>query len=440
MLYETASGLESMQSRNGFAHTIMLPAARTRQRAQLRVYPLMPQVRWINERQCRVECVLEMRVSLYERQEKTLITGVQGKNVESTSVQISGAWMTGSSRQIVTLKEEVELSAELPEAETILLCQGQAEIQSLSSQAGQVHADGILQLGVMYSTSKPDKVEKTVLPIRFSQQWDASELGQTQWLVGDGSLQDCRIRIYENIRGERRVLAAEAQLMLLVQGYAEQKADALVDAYSWSEEIDLERETWLIPGTPQQSQTAVAVSGLLRLPEGTALPERIVQVLVNPVIDEMQVEPDRVALSGRLLTHIIHVNTEGVLGCITANAPLEGMAAAPGLQPGAWLQLEAISAAPSAQVTPEGILVRDSLNTALTWRNVEEKIAVTEAESEPWEDELPKGLSLVVTQQQEDTWKVAKRCRVSMERLLMTNPQLQKRQAEPGECLVVERV
>ena len=144
-------------------------------------------------------------------------------------------------------------------------------------------------------------------------------------------------------------------------------------------------------------------------------------------------------VSGRLLTHIIHVNAEGIWGCITANAPLEGTAAAPGIQPGAWLQLETVSTSPTAQVMQEGILVRDGLHVTLTWRNVEEKVVVTEAESEPWEDELPKGLSLVVTQQHEDTWQVAKRCRVPLKTLLMTNPQLQKRQAEPGECLVVER-
>ena len=61
------------------------------------------------------------------------------------------------------------------------------------------------------------------------------------------------------------------------------------------------------------------------------------------------------------------------------------------------------------------------------------------AQSRPWPDDLPQGLSLVVVQPGEDNWQMAKRCRIPLSALVKTNAQLEKRQVESGECLVVER-
>lgn len=227
--------------------------------------------------------------------------------------------------------------------------------------------------------------------------------------------------------------------MLTAQGYADQQTRALVDAYSVREEIVMEYEHWLVPGAPEQAQTEIVVSGQMKLPEGAALPEKILQVMVNPVVDSVAVENDRATLTGRLMTHVIHGNSEGMLGCITAAAPFEGAAAAPGLKPGDWLQVETTSIMPSAQVTQEGLQVRDTLDIALIWRSTTEEKVAAAAQSRPWPDDLPQGLSLVVVQPGEDNWQMAKRCRIPLSALVKTNAQLEKRQVESGECLVVER-
>jgi len=439
VLYETASGPDSMESRNGFSHTLTVPEAKSGQRVQIKVNALSTQVRWINERQCRVECVLQMQAAVYERQERNFVADLQGEDVQTMKSPVEGAWVTGSARRSFTLKEDVELDAALPAAEKVLLCQGQVEIESLSSQAGQINADGSLVLKVMYSAAAAQPIAHAVIPLRFSQQWDASELGQTQWLVGDGRLQECRVRIYENIRGERRVLAVEAGILLTVQGYAGQQSEVLVDSYSSGEKIELTGEKWRISGAPQQTQMALPVSGMLKLSEGTVLPETILQVLVNPVIDRVSIEEDRAILTGRLLTHVIHGSSEGLMGCITAAADFEAAAAAPGLKAGDWLQTEVVSTTPTAQAAQEGIQVRDTLEITLIWCSVMERDVVTEGTSEAWTDELPLGLSLVVVQPGEDTWGMAKRCRIPVSALVATNPQLEKRQARMGDCLVVER-
>ena len=83
--------------------------------------------------------------------------------------------------------------------------------------------------------------------------------------------------------------------------------------------------------------------------------------------------------------------------------------------------------------------IRDVLEITLIWRDVQTQNVAVDGESEPWESELPSGLLLVVAQQDEDNWKMAKRCRIPMEELIQANPQLAQREVEPGECLVVER-
>lgn len=441
VLYETASGLASIESRNGFAHTVAMTKAQAGQRVQLKVTALSTQVRWINERQCRVECVLEMQIGLMERQERTLITGIQGAGVQASTTPIEGSWVIGTSRQVVTIREDVELSPTLPAAENVLWCQGQVELTQISCQAGQMDVAGQLRLNVLYSAAAPAWVEQTALQLPIAQQWDASEIAQSRWLMGEGRVQECRIKLYENIKGEKRVLAVEAQLLITVQGYASQQTQALTDAYSMDEEITLETQVWKIPGAPQQAQSETPVTGELKLPEGTALPGQVLQVLANPVVDSITVEQGKATITGRLISSVIHLSgEERMLGCINGTAPFETAVTAEGLQAEDWLQVEVAGLQAGASSGAAGSLqIRDVLEITLIWRDVQTQTVAVDGESEPWESELPSGLLLVVAQQDEDNWKMAKRCRIPMEELIQANPQLAQREVEPGECLVVER-
>lgn len=129
-----------------------------------------------------------------------------------------------------------------------------------------------------------------------------------------------------------------------------------------------------------------------------------------------------------------------MLGCINGTAPFETAVAAEGLQAEDWLQVEVAGLTAGASTGPTGSLqIRDVLEITLIWRSIRTQAVAVDGESEPWESELPSGLMLVVAQQDEDNWQMAKRCRIPLNELIQANPQLAQREVEPGECLVVER-
>jgi hypothetical protein len=441
VLYETASGVQSLSSRNSFEHEVALQKAAEGQRCQLKVTPLSTQVRWINERQCRVECVLEMQVTCYLRQEVAPVSGIQSPGVQTAMEPIEGAWVTGSSRQVMTLREDVELDASLKPAVNVLWWQGRVNLDNVSCQAGQVDMAGEVELQVLYSTDDDKLMEKTSIALPVSRQWAAQELSPCQWLMGDGKVQQCTFKVYDNIQGEKRVLAVEAQVVLTAQGYAHQQAVALTDAYSVTDEIILETQQLYLPGPPMELQVQLPVQGDMKLAEGMTLPERVLQVLATPVVDAISVEQDEAVITGRIQASVLHASgEEAVLGSINGAAPFETVVPAQGLSPQDWLQVEIQGTQASATVTAQGGLqIREVLDVELIWRPVSSVTLATGGESKPWTEPLLPGLLLVVAQPGEGNWQMAKRCRIPLSGLVAANPQLADRQVRSGECLVVEQ-
>ena len=269
------------------------------------------------------------------------------------------------------------------------------------------------------------------LPMEMT--WDAPELAGSRWLTADGSLGAVQIRAYDNLQGEKRILAIEAEVNLRIAGWAEESGQLLEDAFSPQEEALLLQEKWEVVGAPLEACRDIKIASPLRLPEGALLPAAVYAVLTQPVVDQWQVEDGMAQVKGHLAIQALVQSGELLTG-LSGSVPFQDQFA---LEAGvSWPRITVLSA--TAALGAEGLSVKAHLVLCPEGNTVTRQTVAVSGTVQPWATAMPQGLMLVVASPGEDHWALAKRCRIAPKDLNDFNPHLPGGVFKGGECVVVE--
>jgi len=433
LIYENASGLTSMVSRNAFEQSLAIREVQPGDSVKVLVTPQSCQARWSDERSCTVEAMLQLHAWATRRTESSFLSEAAGENVYSRTAALEGAYLLGHSSHSEALRTDAELPPGKPDAIQVLNASGWAEVEELSIQAGQAHARGSTHIQILYASQGKAPVTEYAAQLPFELAWDAPELAGSHWLTADGNPGTINIRVYDNLQGEKRILAIEAEVNLRIAGWAEESGQVLEDAFSPQEEVLLVQEEWEIIGAPIETCRDIRVSAPLRLPEGSLLPGAVYAVLAQPVVDTWQTEDGMAQVEGHLAVQAL-VQSGELLTSLAGSVPFHDRFA---LESGAsWPRITVLSV--SGVLGAEGLSIKAHLVLCPEGNAVTRRTVAVGGTVQPWASAMPKGLMLVVASSGEDRWSLAKRCRIAPKDLTQYNPQLAAGSLKGGECVVIE--
>ncbi len=348
----------------------------------------------------------------------------------------------GSGAGSITLREDVELPPGLPDIDAVLWPAARAVVDYAQARNGEVQVTGTLMLTVLYRTGDAAVPVQTVdFEIPFSAPLTVPGLRENNAVTVSVRPADLLLRPCEDISGNVRVLSVETPLSIRATGWEEGRREVLADAYGLSRELNLSRRTVEECGAPRELCAQTVVSGGFTPEAPLPLGMRVVHSAVEPAVDIAEPAAGGLTISGRLHTRVLYLDGETEqLCCVQGEAPFECTLDMPGLGDAARLMVWADGTQSSVSRSGEGFAVQAGLSIRVFARSVRSVEFVTDAEpGEAWDPEQQAPLLLVVAGPDDTAWTVARECRVTVEALKASNPQLREREVCGGERLIVLR-
>ncbi len=423
VLYVNGEGtLDSVVGVCPFTHRMSAPQAEPGMDVKVRSNVSSPTARAAGPSRLLVEAVVELDAEVTGVQSLEAVAEVNDSRLQTLGQQIYWMSRNASGHASTTVREDVELADALPEASKVLLSHGDVRISEVRAMGGEAMVAGDLLLQVLYLDTVGD-VQRSILTVPFGTSVSSVGMSENMEVRAWGSVSQLFITVGENLNDERRILSLEAPLFLNVEGYTPCEMEALADAYHLDYDLGMTCEEIGLFDGPVEWSEKVKVRGALPRTDVMEEDSALLATDLTPIIDSFEVSEGRVDFTGRLVTRALYRSASDDIFSTLAEVPFASALEWSGATSDAKVELSAVPLRSSALV--EGNFdVEAELEVKLTSRRCLHYKIVTELEQG-----MPLGrtlapLTLCIAGPNDTTWTLARRCRVPVDDLLRTNPEL----------------
>lgn len=438
---DESGGVAVLTAQSPFRHSLAAPAALPGMMVDARC-AVAPAAVHADRGVLKLEAVVEMEASVMNAEEIACIGKLGGEDVACRTAPVDWSRRMGSGTASITLREDVELPPGLPDIDAVLWPAARPVVDYAQARGGEVQVTGTLMLTVLYRTGDAAVPVQTVdFEIPFNAPLTVPGLREDSAVTVSVRPADLLLRPCEDISGNVRVFSVETPLSVRATGWEEGRREVLADAYGLSGELNLSRRAVEKYGAPRELCAQTVVSGGFTPDAPLPLGMRVVHSAVEPVVDIAEPAAGGLAISGRLHARALYIDGETErLCCAQGEAPFECVLDMPGLGDATRVMVWADGTQSSVSRSGEGFAVQAGLAVRVMARDVHSVEVVTDAEpGETWDPEQQAPLLLVVAGPDDTAWTMARECRITVEALRASNPQLKEREVRGGERLIVLR-
>lgn len=445
VLYRRESGgLQSLKGEIPFEETVNVPDLEEKDSFQVSWNLEDLNTGMINSRKLNIKAVvmLEVRVeSLYDAEAAVDVKTDDGK-VEIQRRDIDVAAIAVRRKDTYRIREELSLSANKPNMETILWREMKLRGVSCSPVQGAVHLEGELLIFVIYSgEGEHTPVQWVEESIPFSGEVELAEAEESMIPFVSVRLLHQEIEMKPDSDGEMRVLLADAVLELDMKLYEEQHVELLSDMYSTGCELVLDTGTACFDRLLTKNICKCKTAEKLNLRQ----PERILQICHSTgevKLDAAEPKEDGLHLEGVLEVGLLYLTDDDAapVGYTEEMVPFRCTAEASGMDENSVYQLNmGLEQLTAVMLGSESVEVKAVITADLLALQPVCEQVVTGARTEPLDlkklQEMP-GIVGYIVQPGDSLWKIAKKFHTTVDHVMEANG-LERGEARPGERLVL---
>lgn len=266
----------------------------------------------INSRKVSIKAIIGFVITgeyLYDEETAVDIEGEEP--VEYVKKSMDVAELMVNNKDIFRVKEEIELSSNKPNIQTILWENVELRNMELKLKDDGVYLKGELLIFVIYSPTEegmPMQWMETMIP--FSGQVDVP--GCSQEMIPDIGfrLDRCKLEVRQDDDGEDRIIFADAAIELDIKIYQEEKVDILSDVYAIGQEITPIMESGYYDSLLLKNASKCKASGKVKVdsPKGSIL--QICNSEGSIKIDDVEVVENGIQVDGVILVSLILVSSD----------------------------------------------------------------------------------------------------------------------------------
>jgi hypothetical protein len=437
-VYEDAQGsLDSITGVCPFTHRLTTPQAEPGMEAKVKSNVSQPSARTAGSGRLLVSAVVEMEAEVSGRHPVEAVCDADDGRLQMLRQKVFWQNRSTAGKASITVREEVEVSKDLPEVAKVLLARGDVRIGDVQALNGEAMVAGDLQFSVLYADNAGN-LSRGVFSVPFGAPVQAGGMQEKMEARAWGSASQLFINVGENLSDERRVLSIEAPLFLSVEGYEPCEVEALEDAYHLDCDIGMARDGIGLFDGPVEVSEKVKVKGALPRTEVLDTDATLQASEVVPAIDSWSVTEGCIDVSGRLVTRAFSRGADDKLTGTLAEVPFSASIAWEGASPDSKVELSATAAKVSASAGSDSFDVEAELEVLITSRRLLNYTVVTELEQGAPLSRALAPLTLCIAGAGDTAWSLAKRCRVKVDDLIKTNPEI-ARGVTAGAKLVILR-
>ncbi|MEG0987021.1 MAG: DUF3794 domain-containing protein [Clostridia bacterium] len=345
------------------------------------------------------------------------LSGAQGMEVKYSEIHSSK--LAAESTEDAVVREEVALPDQL-DARVSLMDWSEVRLTSVSPDLGGVRVGGEIQAEALIGTgvsARPVALVKVMMPFEA-----LCEL--PEWLTGsvttEATVKALDTQVVPADQDEGAVLKLEAAVQVRVRADAEDRVEALADAYATGESaIACKIVTMNCATGTQKIECSEPFRGTLLLPSGAPGVGTVLATRVRPVVSQWTSESDATIVEGALDIKALYLPS-GSEQMQSARGELPFSMKCDGTWPeDAWVRVSA-SGAEATALMSDRLEVRATLMASGFYRDMARLELASEAEAF---DAPPRRDGLVIhwPTLEESAWTVGKRYQLPQQRVIAVN-------------------
>lgn len=266
----------------------------------------------INSRKYEVRGLVQVKLWACQQITAEGATGIaNGSGIECMTEKVCFTNVVASSKDIVKIKEDVEIPASKPDIGQILWDQVTfAEMESRATDMG-VHISGRMDVFVIY---KPEDELAPVQYVNASREFQDTINcdGINEDMVLDDIISAGRgtVSVRADDHGEDRILQVESSLNVDVKVYEDVETELLRDMFSYSAEVEPVRSSFSYENLLMRNNAKTKVVKKEKIKSSQPSILQVVNITGNVDIDEVRPSDDAVIVEGAVKAAVMYVSSD----------------------------------------------------------------------------------------------------------------------------------
>lgn len=421
--------LNNMDAAMRFSQDIEIPGAEPMMKEHINPVIQHIDCHMINSRKLGIKIIMDLYCRVEDLFDLELASDVRGlPNIQVLREPCSFKQVVGYNKDRYEFNEELNIAAEMPEADKILKTDCKVVIKDEKCIDGKVEVNGLLGLGMFYrSESENNQLHYQEFEIPFTQYIEIPPAEKNMECSTDSALQECRLEVSEDANGERRVLKAHIVITMGARVFCDTEQEIVADAYSPTNVVNIEKGMFSVSEFMGKNRSNILVKETIGIKHGDPEIERVCYLDVLPIANEVKLLDDRVMVEGMMECTAVYVTSYSAepMCSMTEQIPFRHFLDIPGVKLGMPCIVKCSADSVSfTQINNEVIEVRVVLGIyAEASRHIEKKLveSVEAAEGVSIDYGRIPTVTIYMVQKGDTLWSIAKRYNTTVDALAKLN-------------------
>lgn len=276
--------------------------------------------RILNGRKLSVKANVEVSAEVLKDDETEAVSEISGEAVEQQTKKVSYVKKNPMDVQMFLVKENTELSEDMPSVFEILKAEGRISNKNLKVISNKVILKADLDVSVLYTDAENHDICLATVSLPFTEISEIDGINEDWFLLNDMSVVYTNCEVSEDINGNARVLELETAIESRSETMVPYSVDALSDCYG----IEMKAET--VSGITKLLRHKGDIkfqTGLKSQIQSEQGIERILSINANAKPEGIEKGEKELWVKGKTDVKLLYITENGKMNCIEKEVPFK---------------------------------------------------------------------------------------------------------------------
>lgn len=391
----------------------------------------------VEERKINLIALINLMGKVYAINSVEIIQNIEGgPNLQVLKEKIRYNDVLRREESYAIIKDAFEIGQEQPSIDEILKIELHPYEKEYSISADRIILSGIVEASIIYFGGK--KLNSVKREIPFTHFIDNSEIQIESKCNIDMEIVDGNYQLKESLEGDLRIIDLEGKLKISAKLYDNKEKEVIVDAYSTSNHINIEKEEIFIT---ENVKDIISIEEISKELTGKGFQEVYAVEGETSIINYQYIE-DKLMIEGVLVLNIYYLEKETeAIKTLREELPFKSYINSEELQQGLTTNiktnLEKLEYYLQEDILSIQVVIKNHI-----FANRERKITMISEIQETDEliDKKNRPSIIIYMIQKDDTlWDIAKRYNTTVDEIVLANNVLSPTTLMPGEKIIIEK-
>ena len=314
ILYEAdmeGKPMHSMDISANLSQAIEIPGVKAKMKEFVNAVVQHVECSIINSRKLNMRVIMDLDCRVEELFDLELASDIRGlSDIQILREPCKMKQVVSYNKDLYNINEQLVVLPEKPAVQKILKTDFKAVLKEDKITDGKVELSGVLGINVLYvAMDEENSINFLEFEVPFNQYIEVPAAERNMDCVTEVSPGQFYLDVMENEEGEKKLLTVEAVINVNTKVYKEAEEEAVVDAYSPSNVIEIGKEMVKMNEFVGKGRSNTVIKESVSIRHGDPEIESVCYVNAIPVINETKIFDDKVMVEGVLETDAIYMSS-----------------------------------------------------------------------------------------------------------------------------------